>query len=227
MQFILEIMLLNGLALVSYPQTSLLGISIFILGPCSQREVMYLKQDICPWNKWALSLATFSLIACDLRAFSMIIFNSQNDWKIRILWIQFFVFLGQRIDAFELWREKTLESHLDCKEIQPVNPKGNQSWIFIGRTDAEAEAPIFWPPEVKNWHIGRDHDVGKDWRQEEKGTTEDEMVGWHHWLNGHEFEQTPGAADGQRSLATEQLNWTELESNSLSFQCRDSFSFLL
>ena len=81
--------------------------------------------------------------------------------------------------------EKTLESPLDFKEIKPVNPKGNQSWIFIGRTDAEAETPILWPPDVKNWlWIEKDPDAGKDWRQEEKGTTEDEMVGWHHWLNG-------------------------------------------
>ena len=82
--------------------------------------------------------------------------------------------------------EKT-ESPLDCKEIQPVHPKGNQSWIFIGRTDAEAETPLLWPPDVKNWVIGKDHDAGKDWRWEEKGTTEDKMVGWHHWLNGHEL----------------------------------------
>ena len=84
--------------------------------------------------------------------------------------------------------EKTLESSLDCKEIQPVNPKGNQSWIFIGRTDAEAEAPILWPPDRKYWLTGKDSDAGKDWRQEEKGTTEDEMVRWHHRLYGHEFE---------------------------------------
>ena len=84
--------------------------------------------------------------------------------------------------------EKTLESPLDCKEIQPVHPKVNQSWIFIGRTDAEAETPTLWPPDGKNWFIGKDPDAGKDWRQEEKGMTEVEMVGWHHWLNGHEFE---------------------------------------
>ena len=83
--------------------------------------------------------------------------------------------------------EKTLESPVDCKEIQPVHPKGNQSWIFIGRTDAEAETPILWPPDAKNWLIGKDHDAGKDWRWE-KGMTEDEMVGWHHQLDGHEFE---------------------------------------
>ena len=84
--------------------------------------------------------------------------------------------------------EKTLESPLDCKEIQPVHPKGNQPWIFIGRTDAEAETPVLWPPDAKNWLIGKDSDAGKDWRLEEKGTTEGEMVGWHCWLNGHEFE---------------------------------------
>ena len=84
--------------------------------------------------------------------------------------------------------EKTLESPLDCKGIREVHPKGNQSWTFIGRTDAEADTPILWPPNVRNWLIGKDPDAGKDWRREEKGTTEDEMVGWHHRLNGHEFE---------------------------------------
>ena len=84
--------------------------------------------------------------------------------------------------------EKTLESPLDCKEIQPVHPKGDQSWVFIGRTDAEAETAILCLPDVKNWLFGKDPDAGKDWRWEEKGATEDEMVGWHHWLNGHEFE---------------------------------------
>ena len=95
---------------------------------------------------------------------------------------------------------KTLESPLDCKEMKPVNPKGNQPWIFIGRTDAEVEAPILWPPDAKSWLIWKDPDAGKDWRQEEKGVTEDEMVGWHHWLNGHEFEQSPGVGDWQGSL---------------------------
>ena len=115
--------------------------------------------------------------------------------------------------------EKTLESPLDCKEIQPVHPKGDQSWVFIGRTDVEAEAPILWPPDVKSWLIWKDPDTGKDWGQEEKGMIEDEMVGWHQWLNGHGFEWTPGVGDGQGGLAccgswghrvnlTEQLNWT-------------------
>ena len=93
-----------------------------------------------------------------------------------------------RIDAFKLVLEKTLESPLDSKEIQLVHSKGNQSWIFIVRTDAEAETPILWPPDVKHWLIWKDPDAGKDWRQKEKGMTEDEMVGWHHWLNAHESE---------------------------------------
>ena len=110
--------------------------------------------------------------------------------------------------------EKTLESPLDYKEIQPVHPKGNQSWIFIGGTDDEAETPVLWPPDAKNWLIWKDSDVEKDWRREDKGTTEDEMVGWHHWLNGHEFEQAPGVGDGQGSLGTAihgvAKNWTRL-----------------
>ena len=97
--------------------------------------------------------------------------------------------------------EKTLQSPLDWKEIQPVHPKGNQFWIFIGRTDAEAETPILWPPDAKNWLIGKDPDAGKDWRWEEKGMTEDEMVWWHHWPKGHEFEQALGGGEGQGNLA--------------------------
>ena len=93
--------------------------------------------------------------------------------------------------------EKTLESPWDSKEIKAVHPKGNQSWIFIRRTNAEAEAPILWPPDGKNWLIGKGPDAGKYWRKEEKGTIEDETVGWHHWLDGHEFEQAPGVGEGQ------------------------------
>ena len=96
--------------------------------------------------------------------------------------------------------EKTLESPLDCKELKPVSSKGNQAWIFIGRTDAEAEAPILWAPDVKNWLTEKDLDAGQNWRQE-KGMTEDEMVGLYHQLDGHEFEQAPGVGDGQRRLA--------------------------
>ena len=114
---------------------------------------------------------------------------------------------------------KTLESPLDCKEIQPVHPKENCFWIFIGRTDAEAETPILSPPDVKNWLIRNDPNAGKDWRQEEKGTAKDEMVAWHHWLNGREFEQVLGVGDGQGGLFycspfanswTKLSNWTEL-----------------
>ena len=97
--------------------------------------------------------------------------------------------------------EKTLDSPVDCKEIKPVNPKGNQPWIFTGRTDSEVKTPILWPPDEKKWLNGKDPDSGKDWRQEEKGMTEDEMVGWHHLLNGHEFEQAPGVGERQGSLA--------------------------
>ena len=119
--------------------------------------------------------------------------------------------------------EKTLESPLDCKEIQPVHPKGDQSWVFIGGTDVEAETPVLWPSHVKSWLIGKDSDAGRDWGQKEKGTTEDEMTGWHHQLDGCESEWTLGIGDWQGGLAccdswgrkesdtTEQLNWTELK----------------
>ena len=118
--------------------------------------------------------------------------------------------------------EKTVESPLDCKEIQPVYSKGDQSWMFFGRTDAKAETLILWPAHAKSWVIGKDSDAGRDWEQEEKGITEDEMVGWHHWHNGHEFGWTLGIGDGQggqvccgswglkESDMTERLNWTEL-----------------
>ena len=100
--------------------------------------------------------------------------------------------------VLEMTFEKSL---LDCKEIKPINPKGSQPWIFIGRTDADVEAPILWPPDVKSRLIWKDLDARKDWRQEEKGMTEDEIVGWHHWLNGHKLEQTPGGSEGQGSMA--------------------------
>ena len=135
-------------------------------------------------------------------------------------------------NTFLLWSvllEKSPENPLDSKEIQPVHNKGAQSWVFIGRTDVEAETPILWPPHAKSWLIGKDPNAGRDWVREEKGTTEDEMAGWHHQLNGHEFEWTPGVGDGQGGLAccnswghkesdtTERLNWPELNVLSLFF----------
>ena len=150
--------------------------------------------------------------------FPVVIYECEN-WTIKKAeyWI---------IDAFEQFKivQKTIKSYLDFK-IQPVNLKGNQSWIFIGKTDADAEAPILWPPDVKNWLMGKDPDAGKDWRQEDKGLTEHEMVGWHHRRDGHQFEQAPGVGGRQQSLAccspwghkksdmTEQLNWTVNESS--------------
>ena len=137
-----------------------------------------------------------------------------------------------RVDCEEGWAlknwcfwtvvlEKTLESSLDCKEIQPVHSKGDQPWVFFGRNDAKAETPVLWPPDVKSWLIGKDSDAGRDWGQEGKAMTEDEMAGWHHRLDGHEFKWTLGVGDGQGGLAccgswghkesdmTERLNWTE------------------
>ena len=126
--------------------------------------------------------------------------------------------------------EKTPESPSDCKEIQPVHYKGDQSWVFFGRTDAKAETPVLWPPDVKSWLIGKDSDAGRDWGEEEKGTTEDEITGWHHRLKGHEFEWTPGVGDGQGGLVcfnswgckelgtTERLNWTELSPRNVILQ---------
>ena len=126
---------------------------------------------------------------------------------------------SRRIDAFELCCWRSLESPLDCKEVQPVCSKRDQSWVFFGRTDANAETPIILPPHAKSWLIGKDSDAGRDWGQEEKGTAEDEMAGWHHRLDGHEFEETPGVGDGPGGLAccdswgrkdldmTEWLNW--------------------
>ena len=127
----------------------------------------------------------------------------------------------RRIDASELWCwRRLLESPWDCKDIQPVHPKGNQSWVFIGRTDVEAVTLVLWPPDVKGWLIWKDPHAGKDWGWEEKGTTQDEMVGWHHRLDGHEFGWTPGVGDGQKGLAcavhgvartwTRLSDWTEL-----------------
>ena len=153
----------------------------------------------------------------------------------------------QRIDSFELWCwRRLLRLSWTARKSSPVNPKGNQPWIFIGRTDAEVEAPILWSPDTKNWLIRKDPDAGKDWRQEEKGTTEDEMIGWHHWLNGDEFEQALEVGDEHRSVVccspwgrkesdrTEQVNLTDLTlgsshdlPNSLALSLPFSLSFII
>ena len=135
--------------------------------------------------------------------------------------------------------KKTLESPLDCKEIQSVHSKEDQSWVFFGRNDANTETPVLWPPHAKSWLIGKDSDAGRDWRQEEKGMTEDEMAGWHHWLDGCEFEWTLGVGDGKGGLAccnswgckesdtTEQLNWTELSNfHERNRKAHNSFIYL-
>ena len=131
--------------------------------------------------------------------------------------------------------EKTLESPLDCKETQPVHSKGDQSWVFIGRTDAKAGTPVLWPPDAKSWLIGKDSDAGRDWGQEEKGMTEDEMAGWHHQLDGHEFVWTLGVGVGQGGLAwcdslgrkesdtTERLKWTELKPQLDTYRGRQDY----
>ena len=133
--------------------------------------------------------------------------------------------------------EKTLDSPLGCKEIQPVHSVRDQPWDFFGRTDAKAEAPVLWPPHAKSWLIGKDFDAGRDWGQEKKGTTKDEMAGWHHWLDGRESEWTPGFSDGQGVLAccdswgrketdtTEQLNWTELNYTRNYFLALETMNF--
>ena len=151
--------------------------------------------------------------------------------NVRLIKAMVFPVVTWELDGKESWAlrnwccwtvvlEKTLESPLDCKEIQPIHSKGDQFWIFIGKTDAETETPVLWPLDATIWLIRKDPDAGKDWRQEEKETTEDEMVGWHHQLDGHEFEWTPGVADGQGGLAfcsswvtkswTRLSDWTEL-----------------
>ena len=157
-----------------------------------------------------------------------------------------------RVDCEESWElknwcfwtvvlEKTPDSPLDCKKIQPVHSRGDQPWVFIGRNDAKAETPVLWPPHAKSWLIGKDPDAGRYWGQEEKGTTEDEMAGWHHLFDGHEFEWIPGVGDGQEGLAScnswsrrvvhdwlTELNWEQLVVNlrdnyffSKTLRCRD------
>ena len=166
--------------------------------------------DLQPWNKRRLLLGRKAITNIDS------ILKSRDNTANKGPYSQSYGFSCSRVWMWELnhkegWAsknwcfrtgvlEKTLGSPLDNKEIKPVNPKGNQSWIFVGRTAAEAETPILWPPDAKSQLIGKDIDAGKDWGQE-KGVTEDERVGWHHWLNEHVFDQTPGDGEGQGSLA--------------------------
>ena len=189
-----------------------------------------------PWEKWHADISDVCL------CFSFYFGKGKKcfHWQMRKLrckemtWICFtFCILGNVEESWVLknwcfWTvvlEKTLESPLDCKDIQPVHSKGDQSWVFFGRNDAKAETPVLWPPHSKSWLIGKDSDAGRDWGQEEKGMTEDEMARWHHRLDGCEFEWTPGVGDAQGGLAccnswgpkesdrTERLNWTELNWN--------------
>ena len=159
----------------------------------------------------------FSAVTCCLRHIISIVRERAQWCLIKLLQEDIYAYLKNWC-FWTVVLEKTLESPLDCKEVQPVHPKGDQSWVFIGRTDAIAETPILWPPHAKSWLTGKDPDAGMDWGCE-KGTTEDEMAGWHCRLDGHEFEWTLGVGDGQGGLAccdswgckdsdtTEQLNW--------------------
>ena len=168
------------------------------------------------------------MVQMDLFAIRNSFTSSENEFMVtRRLGLVGRDRLGREIDIYTLlyicfWTvvlEKTLESPLDCKKIQPVHSEGDQPWDFFGRNDAKAETPVLWPPHAKSWLIGKDSDAGRDWRQEEKGMTEDEMAGWHRWLDGRESEWTPGVGDGQGGLSccdswgrkqldtTERLNW--------------------
>ena len=159
---------------------------------CSLEEMTaYYKEETLPTKICLVKAIVFPVVM-----YEMWELDYKESWSLKN-WCFWIVVL-----------EKTLESPLDCKEIHPVHPKGNQSWIFIGRTDAEAEAPTLWPPDAKNWLLGKDPDAGKDWRREDKETMEDEMIGWPHWLDGHEFECAPGVGDGMlQSIGSQSWTW--------------------
>ena len=165
-------------------------------------------QWLQPWKDWLLGRKAMTNLDSILKSRNITLTTKVRIVKAVVFPVDMYGCVSwtikktecQTIDAFELWCWRRLENPLDCKEIQPVNPKGNPPWIFIGRTDPEAEAPILWTPDAKNCLIWKDPDAGKDWGREKKETIEDEMVGWHHWLNGHEFEQALGVGDEQGSL---------------------------
>ena len=199
-----------------------LGSKITVDGDCSHK----IKRHLLLGRKAMTNLdsilksrdITLSTKFCIVKAMG---FSSSHVWMSDWDYKQGWVLKNWCFQTLVL--EKTLESPLNSKETKPVNPKRNQPWIFIGKTDGEAEAPILWRPHAKRWLIEKDSDAGRDWGQEEKGMTEDEMAGWHHWLDGHESEWTLGIGDGQGGLVcceswghkesdtTERLNWTELK----------------
>ena len=181
------------------PDFIFLGSKITADGDCSHE----IKRGLCLGRKVMANLdsilksrdITLSTNVCLVKAmvFAVVMYGC-DSWTLKKAELR-------RIDAFEVWCWRILESPLDCKEIQPVHPKGDQSWVLIGRTDIEAETPVLWLPDAKSWLMGKDPDAGKDWGQEEKGTTEDEMVGWHHQLDGRGFGWTLGVGDIQGGLA--------------------------
>ena len=189
----------------------------------SVQSLSRVRLFVTPWiaaHEVSLSITNSLFPPKPMSVESRLYFSSGHVWMWELDYIESWVLKNWCFWTVVL--ENTLESPLDCKEIQPVHPKGDQSWVFIGRPDTKAETPTLLPPHAKSWLIGKDPDTGRDWGQEEKGTTEDEMAGWHHWLNGRESEWTLGVGDGQGGLAccdswghkesdtAEWLNWTEL-----------------
>ena len=186
---------------------------------CSMPGLPVACSNSCPTSWWCHPTISSSVIPLSSCLQSFPASESSDVSVLHIRWPKYWSISFSISPANEYsglisfrmdWLEKTLESPLDCKEIQPVNPKGNQSWIFIGRTDVAVEMPILWLPDAKSWLIGKDPDVGKDWMQEEKGITEDELVGWHQWLNVHECEQALGIGDAMSQIRLNdwpELNW--------------------
>ena len=198
------------------------GSKIILVGDCSheiKRHLLLGRKVITNLDNilksWDITLST-KIHLVKAMVFPVVMYGWIWELNYKESWVQ------KNWCFWTVVLEKTLESPLDCKEVQPGHPKPDQSWVFIGKTDVEAETPTLWPPDAKGWLIWKDPDSGKDWGQEEEGTTEDEMVGWHHWLNGHEFGWTLGVGDGQGGLVccsswghkesdTTELNWIHME----------------